>query len=299
MPRRGRGGGMSLHTRYVDGPQGSPPRSSGSPSRLGCLAAMHERCAQARGRVAGLDWWHTIEVAPGVVTPGWWDLRPTAERLPWPGPLDGLRCLDVGTLDGFWAFELERRGAREVVAIDIVDPGQQDSPFRERPGRAGPGGRGRGETFRAAAEQLGSAASYRDLSVYDLDPALVGKFDLVAMGYVLQMLRDPLRGLEAVRRVCRGRLLLLETVSLPLSALPAPLARLSARRGHSEWFVFNRRGLARALDLTGFEVEATTPVLRDRPGPAVAAAGLAPGTRAKHTLGLLGWSAALRARALP
>jgi tRNA (mo5U34)-methyltransferase len=57
---------------------------------------MHEHIAQGE-----LDWWHTIEVAPGVVTPGWWDLRPTAERLPWPGPLDGLRCLDVGTLDGF------------------------------------------------------------------------------------------------------------------------------------------------------------------------------------------------------
>ena len=54
------------------------------------------------------------------------------------------------------------------------------------------------------------------------------------MGYVLQMLRDPLRGLEAVRGVCRGSLILLDTVSLPLSLLPAPLARLNARRGALE-----------------------------------------------------------------
>jgi tRNA (mo5U34)-methyltransferase len=52
--------------------------------------------ADARGRVAELDWWQTIEVAPGLVTPGWWDLRPTAERLPWPSAVAGLRCLDIG-----------------------------------------------------------------------------------------------------------------------------------------------------------------------------------------------------------
>jgi hypothetical protein len=58
-----------------------------------------------------------------------------------------------------------------------------------------------------------------------------GEFDVVVMGYVLQMLRDPLRALAAIRSVCRGHLLLLDTVSLPLSLLPAPIARLDARRG--------------------------------------------------------------------
>jgi hypothetical protein len=61
-----------------------------------------------------------------------------------------------------------------VVAIDLVDPTRHDSPFRERSGRAASTGRARGETFRVAAEQLGSAASYLDLSVYDLDRARVG-----------------------------------------------------------------------------------------------------------------------------
>jgi ubiquinone/menaquinone biosynthesis C-methylase UbiE len=82
-----------------------------------------------------------------------------------------------------------------------------------------------------------------------LDPAQVGEFDLIMMGYVLQMLRDPLRALEAVRRFCRGRLILLETVSRPLDLLPAPLARLDARRDGSEWFVFNRRSLRKVLEL--------------------------------------------------
>jgi tRNA (mo5U34)-methyltransferase len=207
---------------------------------------LDERIKHARERIAGLDWWHTIEVAPGVVTSGSWDLRTTSERMPWAGSLAGSRCLDIGTMDGFWAFELERRGGGEVVAIDLVDPHRNDAPVGERRSGPGPPEWQRGQRFQVAAELLGSRVDYRDLSVYDLDPAAVGEFDLVFMGYVLQMLRDPLRALEAVRSVCRGRLILLDTVSVPLSLIPAPLARLDARRDGSEWFVFNRRGLARA-----------------------------------------------------
>ena len=149
-----------------------------------------------------------------------------------------------------------------------------------------------------AADLLGSRARYLDLSVYDLDPAEVGEFDVVVMGFVLQMLRDPLRGLEAVRRVCRGHLLLLDTISVPLSLIPAPVARLDARRDGSEWFVFNRRGLAKALHLTGFEVETVTPILRDC-YPRQPDEPLAPLGRAMRTLGLRGRSAAIRARRIP
>jgi hypothetical protein len=97
----------------------------------------------ARARVAGLDWWHTIEVAPGVVTPGGWDLRATAERLPWPPSLAGMRCLDIGTMDGFWAFELERRGAGEVVASDVLDATRLDHFVADRL---------RGERYRRPSE---------------------------------------------------------------------------------------------------------------------------------------------------
>jgi hypothetical protein len=118
------------------------------------------------------------------------------------------------------------------------------------------------------------------------------------MGYVLQMLRDPLRGLEAVRRICRGHLILLDTVSRPLELIPAPLARLDARSDGSEWFVFNRRGLRKALELAGWVVEETTPVLRDCPGPGVRRPELALRPRAMHAVGIRGRSAALRVRPL-
>jgi len=246
-----------------------------------------------RDAIAGRSWWHAIEVAPGVVTPGGWDLRPTAERIPWPASLAGMRCLDIGTMDGFWAFELERRGAAEVVATDIPHSSAGD-PFGggERP--LG-GGVSRGETFGIAAELLASRADYRHANVYDLDPDELGKFDLVFMGYVLQMLRDPLRGLEAVRRVCRGSLIVLETISGPLSLLPGPVARLDARRDGREWFVFNRRGLRKALELAGFEVEEESRIIRDQAGPAVEERGLPPLVRALYALRLRGLSVAVRA----
>src|SRR3954466_13460849 len=74
------------------------------------------------------EWYHTLELAPGVVTPGWFDTRKVVSQLPFPASLAGKRCLDVATFDGFWAFEMESRGASEVAAIDLIDPLAADWP---------------------------------------------------------------------------------------------------------------------------------------------------------------------------
>jgi tRNA (mo5U34)-methyltransferase len=214
------------------------------------------------------EWWQTIELSPGVVTPGGWDLRPTAAELPWPD-VTGKRCLDVGTADGFWAFELEHRGAAEVVATDLPSPFQAKARAR----------------FELARELRGSRVVYEERDVYDLE----GDYDVVVMGFVLQMVRDPLGALAAIRHVCRGQLLLLDTVSLPLSLLPSPIARLDARCNAFEYFVFNRRGLRKAVELAGWTVEAQTGILRDHAGPAASDSW-------GHRLGILGRSCALRAR---
>jgi tRNA (mo5U34)-methyltransferase len=241
-----------------------------------------------------------------VATPGFWDLRKISGRMPWPrgGDLNGLRCLDVGTMDGFWAFEMEARGASEVVAIDLLQPLQRDVPDDVRRGRRPPpdglpDAEGRGRTFATATRLLGSRARLVDLDLFDLDPAVHGRFDLVFMGYVAELLRDPIGAFEAVRRVCRGWLIVLDDVSLPLSVLPQPLARVAARPGYSEWFVFNRAGFRRALQVAGFAVEAQSGFLRDPPGPAVAPGALPWALRVRHALGLAGVALALRGRALP
>src|SRR5918996_1511962 len=63
-------------------------------------------------------WYHTLELRPGEWTDGWFDLRPAIKHYGLPEDMTGMRALDVGTFDGFWAFEMERRGA-DVVAIDV------------------------------------------------------------------------------------------------------------------------------------------------------------------------------------
>jgi tRNA (mo5U34)-methyltransferase len=91
---------------------------------MGGLAKTGESLSE---RVAAIEWYHTLELAPGVVTPGWFDTRAVVAQLPLPPSLDGKRCLDVGTFDGFWAFEMERRGG-SVTAIDVIDPLEWDWP---------------------------------------------------------------------------------------------------------------------------------------------------------------------------
>lgn len=205
-------------------------------------------------------WYHTIDLGDGIVTPGWFDLRAIVERMPWPD-VRGKRCLDVGTYDGHLAFELERRGAAEVVATDLDDHTQWDWPPDVRSQApetlAAIAGPEKGLGFRIAKDALGSSVERVALSVYDLSPETVGEFDVVVCGSLLLHLRDPLGALEAIRGVCRGRFLSADHVDLRLTvAHPRrPVARLNGSGGLVHWWVPNASGLRRMLFAAGFEVE--------------------------------------------
>ncbi|HET6793746.1 MAG TPA: class I SAM-dependent methyltransferase [Acidimicrobiales bacterium] len=212
-----------------------------------------ETAAVAR-QVDETSWYHSIEVAPGLVTPGWFDHRAVVDRIPWP-ELTGRRCLDVGTFDGFWAFTMERRGAGEVVAVDVAEPSEWDWPADTAPGAVEAIGsrRSRGDGFLVARGALGSSVTRLDLNVYDLDPAEVGRFDVVFVGSLLLHLRDPVRALERVRAVCGGRLVLMDAVDLGLSLSRRPVARLDGR-GRPWWWKPNRAALRRMVEAAGFRV---------------------------------------------
>ena len=204
-------------------------------------------------------WYHTVELAPGVATPGWFDLRPVVDRMPWPD-VAGRRCLDVGTYDGFLAFELERRGAAEVVAIDIEDHARWDWPARTR--ALGPArlaemvGQRKGLGFDIAREVLGSAVRYAERSVYDLDPVEDGEFDVVVCGSLLLHLRDPVRALEAIRGVCRGSFLSAEQIDTRLTLLSPGRPAARFRGGDRvQWWVPNAAGHRALVESAGFHVE--------------------------------------------
>ena len=208
-------------------------------------------------RIGAHRWYHTLELAPGVTTPGWFDTRPALDAVRFPTRLDGLRCLDVGTFDGFWAFEMEQRGAAEVVAIDILDPQQWDWP-------AGSGDaivremdtmKAAGAGFELAATMLDSSVKRLELSVYDLDSSTVGEFDFAYLGSLLLHLRDPVRALERVRSVVRGEVLVVDAIDPELARLfpRRPVASLDGL-GRPWWWRPNPAGLARMVTAAGFTV---------------------------------------------
>ena len=208
-------------------------------------------------------WYHTIEVAPGVTTPGWFDLRPVVDLMPWPD-VRGKRCLDVGTSDGFLAFELERRGAAEVVAVDLADHRQWDWPAHLRAGGVqymnaviGPD---KGAGLRTAHRLLGSSVQIRELSTYDISPETVGEFDVVVCGSLLLHLRDPMRALAAIRSVCREAFLCTNQVELRLSVLQRgiPRARLHSNGPDFQWWVPNPVANRDMVTSVGFSVERET-----------------------------------------
>ncbi len=216
--------------------------------------------AAARAAIAENQlWYHTIDVAPGVSTPGWFDLRSVVDKYPWPD-VKGKRCLDVGTYDGFLAFQLEKRGAAEVVCTDIPDHALWDWPPDVR--AQGPdvlaqiAGPEKGMGFKIAKDLLESKVEREFISVYDLSPERLGTFDIVVMGSLTLHLEEPMRALEAVRSVCREQFMSVEQINLwlTLTHRRRPVAELNGSGPLLQWWVPNAAGHKQMLWAAGFEV---------------------------------------------
>lgn len=219
----------------------------------------------SREEIEAVNWYHTIELPGGLVTRGYFDLRRVAGRA-LPDDLSGKRCLDACTASGFWAFEMERRGAAEVVAIDIRSFDEQDwqieseAPAQDELQR---------HQFDMAHQALGSRVERRDLSIYDVSPAL-GGFDFVFVGAVLLHLRDPVQALRALRTVVQpgGQLRSLDPVLLVSSLLRrrTPMARLAVDP-HARWWTPNTAAHRRWLQAAGFQIEPGSRLLFEPLGP--------------------------------
>jgi tRNA (mo5U34)-methyltransferase len=233
-----------------------------------------------REEVRGRQWYHTLELAPGIETPGWFDLRAIADRV-LPDSLEGERCLDVGTFDGFWAFEMERRGAREVLGIDILDPYRWDWPAQSDPETVAALAQRKREGlgFEVARQAFGSSVQRRELSIYDIRPEDVGTFDLVFVGSLLLHLRDPIGALQAARSVCSKALIVCDAIDAPRTALfrRRPVAVLDAV-GRPWWWKPNLAALVRMVEAAGFQLTAPPRRVRMTPGRGHPSPRLRPGS---------------------
>jgi tRNA (mo5U34)-methyltransferase len=191
-----------------------------------------------KDEVSRIRWFHSIDLGNGVVTPG---VDRSARRLKgihMPESLAGMSVLDVGTFDGFYAFEAERRGAR-VVATDTA---VWRNPLIGRSG------------FDLAHRVLGSSVEAREIDVLDLSPETVGTFDLVLFLGVLYHLPNPLLALERVASVTKRQLIMETAVDLLWTRRPAaafyPTDELSDDT--SNWWGPNLAGAMGMLEAVGF-----------------------------------------------
>jgi tRNA (mo5U34)-methyltransferase len=159
-----------------------------------------------------------------------------------PQDLSGQSVLDIGTTNAGTAFEVERRGASRIVAVDIFDP----------------------DWFGVAqlVEFLDSKVEFVQSTVYELSGRFSERFDLVIFWGVLYHLRHPLLALDNLRAVTGG-VASLETAvcdwELPDADRERPLARFYRRDelsgDGSNWFAPTVTALEDWCGSSGFEIE--------------------------------------------
>jgi tRNA (mo5U34)-methyltransferase len=128
-------------------------------------------------------WWHSFELPGGHVLRGMNPLEVLKQRIaqfPIPADLTGKRVLDIGAWDGWFSFEMERRGA-QVVALDCWD----------------------NPRFREMHSIYGSRVEYIQMDAMEISPENLGRFDVVLFLGVLYHLKHPLLALEKVCSVTK------------------------------------------------------------------------------------------------
>jgi tRNA (mo5U34)-methyltransferase len=206
--------------------------------------------AALRAEAERYPWYHTLDLGQGVVTQGLFDHRPVLDRYPIPADLSGLRCLDVATMDGYWAFEMERRGAASVTAIDLDDPEDLDWPASLRAGHEKTMDETKDKRFALAKQALGSSVERVIMSAYDLSPEL-GEFDFVFCGDLLLHLKDPITPVERIRSVCTGSAVIANVIKRFRLQEGRALAELDGI-DRFEWWTTNLAGLVRIVQAAGF-----------------------------------------------
>jgi 2-polyprenyl-3-methyl-5-hydroxy-6-metoxy-1,4-benzoquinol methylase len=141
-------------------------------------------------------WYHSIELLPGVYTPGQSHVNlPGIRELLKGCQVAGSRCLDIGTMDGLVAALLCRRGAETVVACDRLTRPREIAIVK----------RCLGVDFTYLSNVLLP-------DVRQIAPKLGPPFDLIVFSGVLYHMYDPMAGIALVRSMIRtGGLLVLDT----------------------------------------------------------------------------------------
>jgi tRNA (mo5U34)-methyltransferase len=190
--------------------------------------------------ISHIKWFHQIDLGNGIITPGLIDTKHSLLRYQIPSDLSGKSFLDIGSWDGFFAFEAERRGAKRVLATDsFVWQGKTW------------GSKKRFDTARAI---LRSNVEDMTIDALELSPERIGKWDVVLFAGILYHMKHPLLALERAASVTRELLILESTTDYRFCRRPAmafyPNDELS--RDPTNWFGPNLPAIKAMLACCGF-----------------------------------------------
>ena len=196
---------------------------------------------------AGVDayenWYHSITLPYGIITPGH---EPTTEarwQALWPllPPLKDKTVLDIGSWDGFYAFKAEEAGA-EVLATDHFCWNGL--------------GWGNKAGFDFAKLALNSNVKELEIDVPDISVETVGEHDLVFFLNVLYHLESPYTEFKKIASVSK-KWIIIETMIDERLNEDLPYFRFSPDKlldDPTNWFVPNDAAVRGMLEKFGFEV---------------------------------------------
>ena len=192
--------------------------------------------------VKKLDWMHTIDLGHGVTTPGQWPCNPDIMKAFESINFNGKKVLDIGTCNGLWSFEAEKRGAAEVYSIDyLTHVSYWCTP-----------------AYKFAHEALQSKAIYNpDINVYDIENLGIHDFDIVIFCGIYYHLKHPLLALSMVRRVLKtGGHVIIEgpVISNEERALATFHYKSLLTNDRSNWWVPTLRCLREWVECSFFDI---------------------------------------------
>lgn len=207
-------------------------------------------------------WYHSMTLPTVGEVVGCWDLRPTSDAYLSDYDFTGKRCLDVGTASGFLTFEMERRGAHDVVSLDLDSSERMDVvPFPDvdlsplyRQAAINYDGIQNG--YWLAHRLLGSRARVHYGSAYAI-PDELGRFDVAMVGMMLPHCRDPLAVLAQVGRLADTIIVTQQAPGMP-DAYAYFMPDAANPLAYPVWWSMSDACLAKMLGVVGYRVLSQT-----------------------------------------
>lgn len=222
-----------------------------------------EQIADLQRRVNEIEsWYHRIDLGDGVETPGHFRMADYLSHYHFPDDMTGMRVLDVGASTGFFAYEFERRGADEVVGVELPSWEAHDWTPRQRRELARKDARKAEKDnrdvmidgFSIVGEALGSVRVERVFKpIYELTADELGTFDVVFSGAMLMHVRDPILGIQRMRECCKPDGRLIVSISAAMGDADGPVAKFVGEWDQCNWWQMSPACLDAILKCCDFD----------------------------------------------